>query len=128
MTYHAPLADMSFALKYGAALLPALEEGFLGDLTMDDVEAVLAEAGRMAAEVIAPLDRVGDRVGASVQGRRRHHRARLERGLSRLVRRRLERPCLAGRMGRSGTAANRQRRLHRNVERRLDGVRPRPAC
>ena len=67
MTYHAPLPDMSFALKYGASLLPALEEGFLGDLTMDDVEAVLGEAGRMAAEVIAPLDRVGDRVGASIK-------------------------------------------------------------
>ena len=65
MTYHAPLADMSFALKYGAGLLPALEEGFFGDLTIDDVQAVLAEAGRMAAEVIGPLDRVGDRVGAT---------------------------------------------------------------
>jgi acyl-CoA dehydrogenase len=67
VTYHAPLPDMSFALKYGASLLPALEEGFLGDLTMDDVEAVLAEAGRMAAEVIAPLDRTGDRVGAAIK-------------------------------------------------------------
>ena len=67
MPYHAPLADMSFALKYGAWLLPALDEGFLGDLTMDDVEAVLTEAGRMAAEVLAPLDRTGDRVGASIK-------------------------------------------------------------
>jgi 3-(methylsulfanyl)propanoyl-CoA dehydrogenase len=67
VTYHAPLPDMSFALKYGASLLPALEEGFLGDLTMDDVEAVLGEAGRMAAEVLAPLDRTGDRVGASIK-------------------------------------------------------------
>src|SRR5580700_4698122 len=67
VTYQAPLADMNFALKYGASLLPALEEGFLGDLTMDDVEAVLAEAGRMAAEVLAPLDRTGDRVGASIK-------------------------------------------------------------
>ncbi len=65
MTYHAPLADMSFALKYGAGLLPFLEEGLFGDLTIDDVEAVLAEAGRMADEVIAPLDRVGDKVGAT---------------------------------------------------------------
>ena len=32
---------------------------------MDDIEAVLTEAGRMAGEVIAPLDRVGDRVGAT---------------------------------------------------------------
>ena len=65
MTYQAPLADMGFALKYGAALLPALEEGFFGDLTMDDVEAVLSEAGRMAGEVIAPLNRVGDQSGTA---------------------------------------------------------------
>src|ERR1700733_10433830 len=65
MTYHAPLADMGFALKYGAQLAPALEQGLFGDLTMDDVDAVLAEAGRMASEVIAPLDRGGDEVGAT---------------------------------------------------------------
>jgi acyl-CoA dehydrogenase len=65
VTYHAPIADMSFALKYGAALLPALEEGFFGDLGVDDVEAVLSEAGRMAGEVIAPLNRVGDQAGAT---------------------------------------------------------------
>ena len=51
MTYQAPLADMSFALKFGAGLLPVLEEGLFGDLTMDDIEAVLTEAGRMAGEV-----------------------------------------------------------------------------
>jgi acyl-CoA dehydrogenase len=65
VTYLAPLADMGFALKYGAALAPALEEGFFGDLTADDVEAVLAEAGRMAGEIIAPLNRVGDNSGAT---------------------------------------------------------------
>jgi acyl-CoA dehydrogenase len=60
VTYRAPLADMGFALKYGAALAPALEQGLFGDLGVDDVEAVLAEAGRMAAEIIAPLNRIGD--------------------------------------------------------------------
>jgi len=65
VTYHAPLADMDFALKYGAALLPALEQGFFGDLGMDDVDAVLAEAGRMAGEIIAPLNRVGDTQGTT---------------------------------------------------------------
>ena len=65
MTYQAPLADMHFALKYGAALLPALEEGFFGDLTMADVDAVLTEAGRMAADIIAPLNRVGDQNGVT---------------------------------------------------------------
>jgi len=56
---------MGFALKYGAALLPALEQGFFGDLSMDDVDAVLTEAGRMAGEIIAPLNRVGDIEGAT---------------------------------------------------------------
>ena len=63
MTYRAPLADIGFALKHGAALSSALDEGLFGDLTMDVVEAVLAEAGRLAGEVIAPLNRVGDTFG-----------------------------------------------------------------
>ena len=63
MTYQAPLSDIGFTLKYGAELALALEEGLYGDLTMDVVDAVLAEAGRIAGEVIAPLNRVGDRYG-----------------------------------------------------------------
>jgi acyl-CoA dehydrogenase len=62
VTYRAPLADIASALK-SAALPSAIDEGLFGDLTMDDVEAVLAEAGRFAAEVIAPLNRIGDRHG-----------------------------------------------------------------
>jgi alkylation response protein AidB-like acyl-CoA dehydrogenase len=56
---------MGFALKYGAGLAAALEEGFFGELTADDVEAVLGEAGRIAEEVLAPLNRVGDRYGVT---------------------------------------------------------------
>jgi alkylation response protein AidB-like acyl-CoA dehydrogenase len=63
MTYRAPLADIEFALKYGTSLAPAIEQGLFGDLTMDVVEAVLTEAGRFAGEVIAPLNRVGDKYG-----------------------------------------------------------------
>jgi alkylation response protein AidB-like acyl-CoA dehydrogenase len=63
VTYQAPLADIGFALKHGTSLLPALEHGLFGDLTVDDIDAVLAEAGRFAAEVIAPLNRVGDSYG-----------------------------------------------------------------
>ena len=63
MTYRAPLADISFALKYAAGLPTAIDEGLFGDLTIDDVDAVLAEAGRFAAEVLAPLNRVGDTYG-----------------------------------------------------------------
>ena len=40
---------------------PALDEGLFGDLGMEDVDAVLAEAGRFAGEVLAPLNRIGDR-------------------------------------------------------------------
>ena len=63
MTYRAPLADIGAALKYAADLPAAIDEGLFGDLTMDDVDAVLAEAGRFAGEVIAPLNRVGDTFG-----------------------------------------------------------------
>ena len=65
MTYRAPLADIGFALKQGAALKSALDDGMFGDLTEDVVDAVLAEAGRLAGEVIAPLNRVGDTVGVT---------------------------------------------------------------
>jgi acyl-CoA dehydrogenase len=61
--YRAPLADIGFALNNGAGLGTALDEGLFGDLTADVVEAVLAEAGRLAGEVIAPLNRVGDTFG-----------------------------------------------------------------
>ena len=65
MTYQAPLADIGFALRHGAGLPAAIDEGLFGDLTLDDVDAVLGEAGRVAAEVIAPLNRVGDKYGAA---------------------------------------------------------------
>jgi acyl-CoA dehydrogenase len=63
MTYQAPLADIGFALKYGASLKAAIEQGLFGELTLDDVDAVLTEAGRFAGGVIAPLNRVGDKFG-----------------------------------------------------------------
>jgi alkylation response protein AidB-like acyl-CoA dehydrogenase len=63
MTYQAPLADIRFALKYGASLKAAIEQGLFGELTLDDVDAVLTEAGRFAGSVIAPLNRVGDKFG-----------------------------------------------------------------
>ena len=61
MTYRAPVADIAFALKYGAGLGPALAQG--GELTTDDVDAVLQEAGRFATDVLAPLNAVGDKFG-----------------------------------------------------------------
>jgi len=63
VTYRAPLADIGFTLKHAAALDAAIAEGLFGDLTMDDVDAIVAEAGRFAGEVIAPLNRIGDTYG-----------------------------------------------------------------
>src|SRR5262245_54556507 len=63
MTYRAPVADIAFTLKHAAGVGRALEQGLYGDLTEDVVDAVLAEAGKFATDVIAPLNRVGDQHG-----------------------------------------------------------------
>jgi acyl-CoA dehydrogenase len=65
VTYSAPLADIASALKHGTSLVTALEQGLMGDLGMADIEAIVAEAGRFAGEVIAPLNRIGDTYGTS---------------------------------------------------------------
>lgn len=64
MTYRAPVADIAFALKYAAGLKAALAEGLYSDLDEETVDSVLVEAGRFATDVIAPLNRVGDKHGA----------------------------------------------------------------
>jgi len=63
MSYRAPVADIAFALKYAAGFKAALAEGLYGDLDEATVDSVLEEAGRFAADVIAPLNRVGDKFG-----------------------------------------------------------------
>ena len=64
MTYRAPLAEIGSTLKYATALVPAIEQGlFGGELGIEDIDAIVGEAGRFAAEVIAPLNRIGDTFG-----------------------------------------------------------------
>ena len=65
MTYQAPVSDIAFALKHSAGFSAALGQGLFGDLGEDTLEAVLAEAGKFATDVIAPLNSVGDRTGAT---------------------------------------------------------------
>jgi alkylation response protein AidB-like acyl-CoA dehydrogenase len=62
--YKAPVEEIAFTLKHVAGLAPALEEGRLGDLTDDLVDAILSEAGRFATEEVAPLAEIGDNQGA----------------------------------------------------------------
>ena len=64
MTYAAPIGEMRFALDAIAGLpeiarLPGYEEA-----TPDLVSAILAEAAKLAGDVIAPLNHPGDRHGS----------------------------------------------------------------
>ena len=61
--YRAPVSDIAVALLNAAGLKSALQEGLYGDLDEETVASVLAEAGRFATEVIAPLNSVGDKFG-----------------------------------------------------------------
>jgi butyryl-CoA dehydrogenase len=63
MSYRAPVTDMIFAMRHVAGLDRAIAEGLYPDLSTDLVEAVLTEAGRYANDVLAPLNKVGDRHG-----------------------------------------------------------------
>ena len=63
MTYRAPVEDIAFTLKHAAGMGDALAQGLYGDLGEDLIDAVLSEAGRFASDVIAPLNRVGDKHG-----------------------------------------------------------------
>ena len=64
MTYRAPVADIAFTLNHGAGHAPMT---LGGDLTADDVDAVLQEAGRFATDVLAPLNAIGDRSGTPIK-------------------------------------------------------------
>ncbi|HUL97337.1 MAG TPA: acyl-CoA dehydrogenase [Usitatibacter sp.] len=62
--YVAPIKDMQFVLKDVVGLdqvntLPGWE-----DVTADVVDAILEEAGKLASEVLSPLNGTGDRTGA----------------------------------------------------------------
>jgi len=64
MTYQAPINEINFALD-AIAELPAIAKlpGY-DEATPDLVAAVLEEAGKLAGEVLAPLNHPGDREGS----------------------------------------------------------------
>ena len=67
MAYKAPVDDMQFALKAMAGLDRLEGDGF-ADFEMDLVQPILEEAGKFAAEIIAPLNQPGDEQGAQLTG------------------------------------------------------------
>ena len=62
--YVAPLKDMQFVIEELVGLADITAMPACAEVTPDLVEAVLNEAGKFAAEVLDPLNRVGDTQGA----------------------------------------------------------------
>ena len=67
MTYAAPVADMVATLKGAAGLDSLVAEGIYGEVGADDVRGILEEGARFAADVIAPLNRIGDAAGTPLR-------------------------------------------------------------
>ncbi len=67
MTYTAPVAELMFTLRAVAGLDEVTALPGMGEVTPDLAEAILTEAGKLAGEVIAPLNRTGDLQGATLE-------------------------------------------------------------
>src|SRR5262245_37934994 len=65
--YRAPLREIRFALEHMAGLDRLRQAGGAEPLTPDLLDAVFAAAGRLAEDVLPPLQRVGDREGSQLK-------------------------------------------------------------
>jgi alkylation response protein AidB-like acyl-CoA dehydrogenase len=65
--YSAPLRDMQFVLRELAPLEEVARLPGYGEMSLELADAILAEAGKFAASVLAPLNAVGDREGARLR-------------------------------------------------------------
>ncbi|AOH83296.1 acyl-CoA dehydrogenase [Sphingomonas panacis] len=68
MPYQAPLDSMLFALTEVAALDDLVETGAFEGLSREITAAILTEAGKLASNVFAPLNRSGDLEGCRYEG------------------------------------------------------------
>lgn len=66
MTYQAPIDDIVFALETVAGLNNLTSSKLYPGLDAETVIAVIQEAGNFGAEVLAPLNAIGDRVGSKL--------------------------------------------------------------
>jgi acyl-CoA dehydrogenase len=67
MTYRAPVKEMLFMMRHVGELERAIRDGIYPDLSIDVVENILEEAARFSGEVLAPINRSGDRHGAQLR-------------------------------------------------------------
>lgn len=72
MPYRAPLSEFQFMYQHVVGLSQVSATELFAEASSDVVEAILAEAGRLCEETLAPLNRAGDK-----------HPARLENGVVR---------------------------------------------
>jgi acyl-CoA dehydrogenase len=72
MPYRAPSSEFQFLYRHVVGLDQVSGTALFGDANSDMVKAILAEAGRLCEETLAPLNRAGDK-----------HPARLENGVVR---------------------------------------------
>ena len=63
MTYTPPIRDLLFVLEEIAGIGEIAKLPGCGDATADLVESVVEEAGKFAAGILAPLNRIGDEQG-----------------------------------------------------------------
>ncbi|MBP2148113.1 acyl-CoA dehydrogenase [Xanthobacter flavus] len=66
MSYRAPVEEISYFLKTSTSLPELMAQGLV-DLSFDVVDAVLEEAGKFAASVVAPFDHAADRQGCTIK-------------------------------------------------------------
>jgi acyl-CoA dehydrogenase len=67
MSYRAPVDDILATMRHVAGLDALIAEGLAPELEGGVAEAVLDEAAKFASDVIAPLNKVGDRHGSSLK-------------------------------------------------------------
>ncbi len=67
MSYSAPVREMRFILENVLDLYALKKDGAFADLGPDLTQAILEEAGKFCAGVLAPLNREGDAFGAKLQ-------------------------------------------------------------
>jgi alkylation response protein AidB-like acyl-CoA dehydrogenase len=63
MSYQAPVDDILFALKTAAGLDGLVASGICA-IDEETIRAIIEEAGKFGAEVLEPLNRIGDRIGS----------------------------------------------------------------
>jgi len=71
MSYQAPLADLDFVLRHLVDLPALLALPVFDSLDLNaDIASILAEAGKVASQVLSPANRLGDIEGAAQEGQK----------------------------------------------------------